>query len=378
MVDIHCHIGYSAAPVEPGERFSFEPPERLAYDSYMSERMVGRWEYRLLRAMMGVWVNRRGPDLDAAINEVVLRHVRLAQSVDRVVALAFDQYHTDAGEAVSPFDAGDAPYSDIYTSNTLVHRLCQSDPDRFLFGASIHPYRRAGSRTAIDMLDEVAAAGAVLIKWLPLVQNIRADDDRTVAFLRRAAQLRMPMLIHYGGEKALTTNHPEQADPSPLFKVLKSLRTGGVLPTVVIAHFATPSSWPVGRHNYFEATAAELLGEFANEEVYCDTSAMGLFTRARWLKRLLRRPELHPKLVHGSDFPIPVNPVFFLGRLRTRAFRVWRATSWIERDYRLKVALGLGDEVMTRAWDILRDGLAHRTGLRFARYNTPSGREMDS
>ena len=150
------------------------------------------------------------------------------------------------------------------------------------------------------------------------------------------------------------------------------------MPTVVIAHFATPSSWPFGPHNYFEATAAELLGEFTNEPVYCDTSAMGLFTRARWLKRLLRRPELHPKLVHGSDFPIPVNPAFFLGRLRTRALRVWRAASWIERDYRLKVALGLGDEVMTRAWNILRDGLAHRSGLRLARYNTPSGREMDS
>ena len=188
----------------------------------------------------------------------------------------------------------------------------------------------------------------------------------------------MPMLIHYGGEKALTANRPEQADPAPLFKVLSTLRADGAMPTVVIAHFATPSSWPFGPHNYFEATAAELLGEFADAPVYCDTSAMGLFMRAHWLKRLLRRTELHPKLVHGSDFPIPVNAGFFLWQLRTRLMQVWKATSWIERDYRLKAALGLGDAVMTRTWDILREGVAHRTGKRVAHTNAPSGPEMDS
>ena len=61
-----------------------------------------------------------------------------------------------------------------------------------------------------------------------------------------------------------------------------------------------------------------------------------------------------------------------------RLMQVWKATSWIEKDYRLKAALGLGDAVMMRTWDILREGVAHRAGVQFARYSTPSGRKMDS
>lgn len=322
--------------------------------------MLYRFEYRVLRALLGIPFHPRGPDLDRAIYDALLRHVRLATSVDRGVALAFDHYHSDAGAPVDAAQGPAGPHSDLYVSNTLVHHLCRSEPHHFLFGASIHPYRTHRGSTAVHMLDQVAAAGAVLVKWLPLVQNIRADDPRTVAFLRRAGEIQMPMLIHYGGERALTTNHPQQADPRPLFAVLRDLRQQALLPPVIIAHFATPSAWPTGPFNYFEHTAQTLLDEFADAPVYCDTSAMGLFTRARWLKRLLRRPDLHRKLVHGSDFPIPVNPLCFMRQLGPGAFRLCRTRSWIERDYRLKLALGLGQEIMTRGWDIIRAGLAHR------------------
>lgn len=322
--------------------------------------MIDRFEYRVLRALLGIPFHAQRSDLDRAIYDALLRHVRLAPGVDRVVALAFDRYHTDAGVPVDAADCPAGPYSDLYVSNTFVHHLCRSEPNRFLFGASIHPYRTHRGSTAVRMLDEVAAAGAVLVKWLPLVQNIRARDPRTVAFLRRAGEIQMPMLIHYGGERALTTNHPQQADPSPLFAVLRDLRQRASLPPVIIAHFATPSAWPTGPFNYFEQTARMLLTEFADAPVYCDTSAMGLFTRARWLKRLLRRPDLHRKLVHGSDFPIPVNPLCFLRQLGPDAFRFGRTRSWIERDYRLKLALGFGQGIMNRGWDIIRAGLAHR------------------
>src|SRR5690606_28695608 len=115
-----------------------------------------------------------------------------------------------------------------YVSNTYARDLWRRHPLRILFGASIHPYRGCGDKTAVEMLDEVAASGAVLIKWLPLAQNISARDPRTVAFLRRAAELDMPMLIHYGGEKILANNHREHEDPAPLLQTLRELRQEGV------------------------------------------------------------------------------------------------------------------------------------------------------
>ena len=371
MVDVHVHVCAAAARASASERFWFEPraddgedtPARMIYDSYLAPRMLRSWGYKLLQSLLGIPWRLRGAELDRAYRQATLSHLRGSAGVDRVVALAFDEYHTDAGVALGPAERRGALGSDLYVSNTFVHGLCLQEPNHFLFGASIHPYRRLGSHNAVAMLDEAAAAGAVLVKWLPLTQNIRADDERTVAFLRRAGELRMPMLIHYGGEKALTTNHVELADPAPMLATLGGLRLEGKMPPVMVAHGATPSAWPFDPLNYYPLLVEALLGEFADAPLYADTAAMGLFTRARWLKRLAKRPELQAKLVHGSDFPVPVNPVFFLRQLGGDIRRIARITSWIERDYQLKLAVGLDHAVMTRGWEIIRDGLEHRARL---------------
>jgi predicted TIM-barrel fold metal-dependent hydrolase len=370
VVDVHFHAALGTFSASPGERFSFEPraapgpqtPQRLTCDSYLAPRLLRRAGFRLLRAMLGISSGLRGCQLHRALLDTTMRHVEGSSGVDRVVVLAFDEYHTDRGEPLGPAESRRALGSDMYVSNTFVHGLCAAQPDRFLFGASIHPYRTFGAAGAIDMLNEVAAAGAVLVKWLPLVQNIAAEDRRTEAFLRRAGELRMPMLIHYGGEKALSTNHPEHADPTALLATLRRLRREGCMPPVIVAHSATPSAWPLDPLNYFPVMIEALAGEFADAPLYADTAAMGLFTRARFLKRLLKRPDLQGKLVHGSDFPIPVNPTFFLRQLGGDVLRIRRIPSWVERDYRLKLALGLDRSVMTRGWEIIRDGLDHRAG----------------
>lgn len=371
MVDVHVHVGAGAARASMGRRFSFEPraddgdkaPARMIYDSYLAPRLLRRWGHKLLQGLLGIPLYLRGAELDRAYLKTAMDHIRGASGVDRVVALAFDEYHTDQGTALGPVDSRRALGTDMYVSNTFVHGLCLREPNKFLFGASIHPYRRRGSLSASDMLDEVAAAGAVLVKWLPLVQNIRPDDERTVAFLRRAGELQMPLLIHYGGERALPTNHVELADPGPMLATLSRLRAEGKMPPVIVAHCATPSSWPFNPLNYYPVLVQAWLGELADAPLYADTAAMGLFTRARWLKRLARKPELQAKLVHGSDFPIPVNPVFFLRQLGHRVARLQRISSWIEQDYQLKLALGLDRAVMTRGWDIIRRGLIHRAPL---------------
>ena len=120
--------------------------------------------------------------------------------------------------------------SDMYTSNTLVRAACRAGGGRYLFGASVHPYRE----NAIACVDEVFAAGACLMKWMPLHQNIDCRDERTKTVLRRCAEIGLPLLLHCGPEFTLATQHREYESVEPLLDALRELRRDGCMPTVIV------------------------------------------------------------------------------------------------------------------------------------------------
>jgi hypothetical protein len=312
----------------------------------------------LLRPFRGRLLGLKGPlapgaELDAAVERFYDRHFSKAQGVDRLVLLAFDEYHDNQGQAIGPARHRWRRGSDLYVSNSLVRAICGARPDRYLLGGSIHPYRAQGSRDACAMLEELAAAGAVLVKWLPIHQNIRADDPRAVTFLRTAARLGIAMLIHYGGEMTLSRQHMELESPRALLDVLRKLRDQGAMPTTIVAHAATPSVGVFGAGNHRMLIEA-MLGEFADDPLYADISALAALGRTRWLRRLARRTEMHHKLVWGSDFPVPVMVWPFRRMLSQDQYRdIITAESWIERDLRLKRAVGFDEQVFTRAAKIL-------------------------
>lgn len=360
VIDVHCHIGYSARTASTAiPRYSFEQfgaPGNPGFDSYFSPRLLGRAAWFFVRRWLGVDPRLPpGAALDEQISRVYERHWSRMPSVDRVVLLAFDEYHNDNGSVIGPAAKGDRRGSDLYTSNSLVAAVCRERPSRYLFGASIHPYRVDRARTAIDMLDEIARGEPrpVLVKWLPIHQNIRADDERTIAFLRRAAELNIAILVHYGGEMSLTRQHDEFEHPGAMIDLLRRLRTEGAMPTVIVAHMATPS-FPWQSRDGFETLAEALLGEFRDAPLYADISALAAFGRTRWLADLAERPDLQEKVVWGSDFPIPVMLLPYWRHLdrRTRR-RIAQLPSWVEQDYQLKRAMGLCNEVFTRASQIL-------------------------
>ena len=363
IFDLHCHVGFSARRVAAEvPRFSFEPHGAAGspgFDSYLSPRLFGRPAWFFVRRWLGL--DRRlgrGEALDAQIEAVNERQWTATRGVDRLVLLAFDEYHDDAGRPVGMARRGQRLGSDLYVSNSLVRALCAARPNRFLFGGSVHPYRvhegPTGRGNACDLLSELAAGGAVLIKWLPIHQNIRADDPRTIAFLRRAAELRVPMLIHYGGEMSLSHQHREFESPVPLLRVLHGLRREGKMPTVMVSHAATPSFiWQSAAGH--RALVDALLGQFADAPLYAEIAALGAFGRTRWLRRLARRKELQRKLVWGSDYPVPVMVRAFWRVLdrRTR-LEIAALPSWIDQSLRLAQAMGYDQGVFTRAAEILR------------------------
>ena len=95
-------------------------------------------------------------------------------------------------------------------------------------------------------------------------------------------------------------------------------------------------------------------GESADAPLYADLAALASPTKVHWLKKVLDTPSLWPKLVHGSDFPVPPVPLAFLSRLGRRYQQVVAARSWIDRDMLLKRSLGLPEDVFCRAASLLR------------------------
>ena len=184
---------------------------------------------------------------------------------------------------------------------------------------------------AVACVDEVAAAGACLLKWIPLHQNIDIADPRTIAVLRRCAERGLPLLVHYSGEFTLATQHREFQDVSGLLEVLRRLRRVGAMPTVIVAHVATPVTYALGPRHDHELLVDALRGEFADAPLYADISALTTFGKIRYLRDMARRQGLHRKLLFGSDFPVPVSMSRLPGDLGNEFARIAGIASWPER-----------------------------------------------
>ncbi|HEX9078137.1 MAG TPA: amidohydrolase family protein, partial [Desulfuromonadaceae bacterium] len=205
-----------------------------------------------------------------------------------------------------------------------------------LFGASVNPYRR----DALDLLDKVKTEGAVLVKWLPSIQNIDPADRRLVPFYCRLASLGLPLLTHTGNEHSFTYAQNALADPERLRLPLDQ----GV--TVIAAHAASN-----GR-NGGELNHDRFLRPMKNyPNLYADISALTQLNRLGHLERLLRHRELHGRLLYGTDMPLIntgiTSPWFHCYRLGSHALRSVLAerNPW-DRDVALKEALGVTEEIL--------------------------------
>ena len=203
-----------------------------------------------------------------------------------------------------------------------------------LFGASVHPYRL----DAVKELERCAAAGAVLLKWLPITQDIDPSDPRCFPLYEALAHHGVPLLAHTGGEKTLPNLDLRVADPALLLPALER----GV--TVIAAHCGTRSA---PGETCFVDTFVRMAK--SHENFYGDTSALNLPTRAYAYRKILDDPAVRSKLVHGSDWPIPPIPMpQHVGWRRSAS--LLRDRNALRRDVRIKEALGLTEpEYWSRA-----------------------------
>lgn len=265
-------------------------------------------------------------DLDNVYLEKLLHWVQ-SSSLDAVVLLAHERVYDDSGRLLE--DRGSA-----YTPNDYLFKIVRKHPE-FLAGISIHPARP----DALDELDRCIGQGAALMKCLPNCQNIDCRDRRYTRFWERMAQAGLPLLAHTGGEHTVDVVRADLADP----RILEWPLQCGV--TVIAAHCAGKSGLfdPEYFHHF-----AEMALKYPN--FYGDNSAFNIPIRSRLYRKCIQGP-LAQKILHGSDYPVPILPhwAWTRGLIDWKTFRVARAEpNPLERDVRVKEAIGFAPEVFTQ------------------------------
>lgn len=318
-VDMHVHIVGNG---KSGSGCWLRPPAGIR--RMMADFMLGQ---------LGLTTSWAAEEFDAEYVRFLLRMVEFS-SLSHAVILAHEEVFDDAGRKLD--------FGSFYVPNDYVLGLAVNHP-QFLPAVSIHPARH----DALDELDLCLARGAAMLKILPNCQNIDCSRPAYRPFWERMASAGLPLLAHTGGEHTVPQYNPAYADPATLLLPLEC----GV--KVVAAHCGTKSG--LSDPDYLPALF-RMMEHWPN--LYADISALNLPLRSAGLTSLLRRhPEWLGRIVHGSDFPVPVQPVW--ARLRglvspAQAQFLRGEPNVLERDYQLKVAMGFPPEIFTRIWDLLR------------------------
>ena len=229
-----------------------------------------------------------------------------------VMLFAFDHTYTEDGNR-------DLAGTAFHVPNHYVADVARNHAGRFGFVASVHPYRR----DAIEELDRVIADGAVAIKWLPSSMGIDPGSGQCDRFYAALARHRLPLVTHAGQERAVKGAH-QQHFGNPL-RLRRALDHGV---RVVVAHCASMGAerdLDRGRNGPFLDCFdlfTRLMAEPRYEQnLFADISAVPQTNRAKYLQTIVARHEWHPRLMNGSDYPLPgVMPLFSVDGLVARGW----------------------------------------------------------
>jgi mannonate dehydratase len=274
--------------------------------------------------------------------------------VDRLAALAAD-FPAGARWLLFAFDHAHDDRGFLAPSSTTFHvpdawaaHIAHDHGDRFGWVASIHPYHD----DALARLTRAIAQGTAAVKWLPSAMNIDLRDPRCLPFYEKLACARVPLIVHAGEEKAVPGAGRDDLG-NPLL-VRAALRHGV---RVIVAHCASLGhALDLDQRAPQERPAFELFARLMDEPEWQglllgDVSALFLANRSAAVWRtVLAREDWHPRLLHGSDYPLPcVAPLLRLAPLvragvlderEVSALQALRAHNPLLFDFALKRRVG--------------------------------------
>jgi predicted TIM-barrel fold metal-dependent hydrolase len=237
-------------------------------------------------------------NIDDADRQYVERLVLLARGIKRhgkYRILAFDKnYNRDGVVNLSK--------TNFYVPNQFVVDLAHQYPDIFTPVISVHPYRV----DAMVELKKWAKAGMKYVKWLPNAMDIDPAYRSVEPFYRQMKQHNMILLSHGGDEQAVEAAE-DQRFGNPL-RLRKPLDMGV---RVIVAHAASLGTCDDYDNGGKKTRCFDLFLRLMDEPKYVglvfgEISAMLQFNRMPVpFATLLKRQDLHSRLVDGSDYPLP-------------------------------------------------------------------------
>jgi len=273
-------------------------------------------------------------ELDAAYVAQLIRYAEDSE-LDAVGVLAFDGVYDARGKL-------DEARTSLMVSNDYCFEVCARSKTLWPI-ASINPQREG----AMDELERVSELGAVAIKTLPNSQGFDPANPAYRDFWARMAELELPLLTHTSFEHTIPPLDQSFGHPEHLVPVLEEGTT------VIAAHCAgSGTAHPFVEHYDVWRRMLERY-----ERLYGDISAMATVSRYPYIHRVLSSDLATSRVLMGSDYPIPVQPSVFLPKLGVRRVRqLLKITNPLQRNYETFRALGVGEEVMGRAWEVMRMG----------------------
>ena len=266
IIDMHCHT----AGIGAGDS-----------GAWLSDEMRGSWKFGLYIRVFGSSVKQVTAEGDQIIMEIIARSIRKSKHVDATVILAMDAPYTEAGDL-------DRPAGEVYVPNRFVGETIKAYPELH-FGASVHPNRT-------DALEELVWSkenGAVLLKWLPNIQNIDPSDKRHIPYYKKLVELDLPLLTHVGDEDSFSTTNNALGDPH-LLKLPLSLGA-----RVIAAHVAS-SGESQGQDNC--ERLLEMLPDYPT--LVADLSTLTQLNRRKYLRKVINDKRLEGRLLYGTDYPL--------------------------------------------------------------------------
>jgi hypothetical protein len=283
LVDFHTHVLAIGTSVK---------------DAFVNSKM--RSGVNLERLKFLIYISASGvKNLDNADQEYLNRLVCLARAIKRhgkYHILALDKHYRPDGTV-------DLAKTNMYVPNDYIVELARQYGDIFLPVISLHPYRR----DAVEELDKWARTGVKYVKWLPNAMGMDPADRAIEPFYRKIKEHNMILLAHSGEEQAVQAEEDQE-----LGNPLRLRLPLGMGIRVIVAHAASLGNCKdLDRGGAKKASCFELFLRLMDETkyrglVFGEISAILQFNRMPGpFSTLLKRQDLHPRLVNGSDYPLP-------------------------------------------------------------------------
>ncbi len=253
-------------------------------------------------------------DLDRVESQYNQRLATLLESeprYGRAFLLAFD-WHREADGSINK------SHSSFHIDNDYVVKVTAAN-DRLMPAVSVHPDRT----DALSEIERFGKMGVKLVKWLPNAMRIDPADPKHKPFYDIMKKYNMVLLSHAGIEKAVEgETYQELGNPLRLrYPLSLGLK-------VIAAHAASRGQCidmddPKKPHvDCFDLFWRMFQEKEWKDNLFADISGLTIHARlGKPLDVLLEHPEVHERLMNGSDYPLPaINILYRTSQLRDQGY----------------------------------------------------------